>query len=120
LENAVTKFISNLKLVYKLLIPVSVLVAVSVGIVWYAAVGLGSLNREIDDLSDVRAARLASALETGMRVNSAANDMHKAILDRDATEMKGDVTAFATDARPGCQMDRRADRALRHRGTARD
>jgi methyl-accepting chemotaxis protein len=93
-----TKFISNLKLVYKLLLPVSVLIVVSVGIVWYAASGLTSLSSETANLVDLRAARAALSLEAGMAVNGASTKIRDVVIVTAAADLKDAAAAFAKNA----------------------
>ncbi|HUN47124.1 MAG TPA: methyl-accepting chemotaxis protein [Stellaceae bacterium] len=82
------RFYSNLKLVYKLLIPVSVLVCVIGGTVWMARDGLGTLNEVTNDIIDVHVARLAAAYEIMSSLNEATIQEKKVILEDDVAAMK--------------------------------
>jgi methyl-accepting chemotaxis protein len=87
-EQNVIRFYSNLKLIYKLLIPVLVLVAVTGSIVWTARAGLDEMNAATNQVIDVDATRLASALEALVGINEATIAEKNLILESDAAKME--------------------------------
>lgn len=83
------RFFVNLKLLYKLAIPVAVLLAVIGGIVWTAASGLNELAANADYIVSVTAGRRASLFDMGMQVNQANVDAKNAIIDPGADAVRG-------------------------------
>jgi methyl-accepting chemotaxis protein len=90
-----SRFITNLKLLQKILIPAALLLAVSIAIVWYAAAGLTNLSRETAELVDFRAARALLSLEAGMHVRGAATSLRELLVEGREAEMK-DAVAIVT------------------------
>jgi methyl-accepting chemotaxis protein len=84
----------NLKLVNKVMLPVAVMTAVIVGIVWYATDSLGQMSATADQVVDQSAERLALVLELANSVNASAVDADNAIL----AEEKEDIAHFISDA----------------------
>ncbi len=64
-------FFSNLKLAFKILIPVAVLVLAAVGIVLLSQHKFGEVNTRADIITSVTAPRLAEILELESNVNAA-------------------------------------------------
>jgi hypothetical protein len=82
----VLRAFANLKLAYKLLIPVLVLVAGIGTIVWTSYEGVHELDSAITDVIENTAARRAGMLQIQAQINDATVQEKNAIVSRDPTE----------------------------------
>ncbi|WP_207484504.1 methyl-accepting chemotaxis protein [Arenibaculum pallidiluteum] len=85
---------NNLKLIQKLGIPLSILVAVTGLILWQANSGLNTLNAVIDGVIDTTAKRLELALTIESAMSGAAVNEKNVILETRENEMRGYQDAF--------------------------
>jgi methyl-accepting chemotaxis protein len=63
------QFINNLRLVTKLAIPVTIFVAITIGLIFLAMSGLNEMAEDTQDLVDLEAARLVTTLQINAQVN---------------------------------------------------
>ena len=85
---------ANFKLIVKLVIPTSILVAVTLGIVWYAKQGIDTLAANTHEIVDVVAARRATTLTIAVAMNDAAIAQKNVLLETDAEKQRGYAEGF--------------------------
>ena len=78
------RWFTNLKLIGKLAIPVALVALVAAGIVGLARNTLGQLQRGTQEVVDVRAARVITALQTALAIDEAVISEKNIILETDA------------------------------------
>jgi methyl-accepting chemotaxis protein len=81
------RILDNLKVLSKLAIPVALLVAVTVGLIFMASTGLGTLAKGTQQIVDVDAARRSAALGAKASVNEATIQEKNIILETRSEEM---------------------------------
>jgi methyl-accepting chemotaxis protein len=79
---------NDLKLLTKIVVPISLLIAVTVGLIVLACSGLSSLSQDMRHLLDVQTERRALAYELAMTVNTAAILEKSIILETDGEKDK--------------------------------
>ncbi|HUN46974.1 MAG TPA: methyl-accepting chemotaxis protein, partial [Stellaceae bacterium] len=82
------RFYSNLKLIYKLLIPVLILVCVTGGIVWTARSGIKDLNEGTKSVVNINGVRAMDAYEIVAQLNNATVMDKNIILETDPAAMQ--------------------------------
>uniref|UniRef100_UPI000DD574A4 methyl-accepting chemotaxis protein n=1 Tax=Microvirga flavescens TaxID=2249811 RepID=UPI000DD574A4 len=87
------RLLNNLRLLTKLAIPVTIFVAISVGLVVLAKTGLDSLARNTDDLVTTDAARLTHVRSINAAVNE-ATIQEKILLDADPDTRRSSVQRY--------------------------
>jgi len=97
------KAYANLKLITKIVIPLGILVAVVVGIVWNASSGLATLDENTKRLVDVTAARLVHIQAIATAVNNATVQEKNIILEKDATRKKAFDEGYQSSVRDAAQ-----------------
>jgi methyl-accepting chemotaxis protein len=86
--------LNNIKIIAKLIIPVVVIVAVTIGLILFAKSGLDSLAEETQEIVDVHAARRSMALDIKGHVNEAAIQEKNLIIEKRFQEMAVYEAAF--------------------------
>jgi methyl-accepting chemotaxis protein len=81
------RVMNNLKIITKLAIPVVVMVAVTIGLIFFAKTGLDTLAEETQQIVDVHAARRSMALDIKAHVNEAAIQEKNLIIETRFQEM---------------------------------
>jgi methyl-accepting chemotaxis protein len=103
----VIRFYSNLRLIYKLLIPVLVLVAVTGSIVWTARSGLITIGDAASQALSVEVERLQSALRMMVNINEATIAEKNIIVESDDAAMSAYVERYrGAVAEAGKSIDR--------------
>jgi methyl-accepting chemotaxis protein len=87
----------NVKMLTKIAIPAGVMVAVSVGIVWYAQLGLDKLAERSATIVDRDAGRQAAALEMALALDDAAIEEKSVLLDTDGADKLRDMEHYGKD-----------------------
>ncbi|MCP1550996.1 MULTISPECIES: methyl-accepting chemotaxis protein [Methylorubrum] len=84
----------NLRLIGKLAIPVALVALVAAGIVGLARDALGQLQRGTQEVVDVRAARVITALQTALAIDEAVISEKNIILETDASILSAQRERF--------------------------
>ncbi|MBM1174900.1 MCP four helix bundle domain-containing protein, partial [Microvirga arabica] len=79
--------LNNLNIVIKLAIPVVVMIAVTIGLIFFAKTGLDTLAEETQQIVDLHAARRSMALDIKAHVNEAAIQEKNLIIETRFQEM---------------------------------
>lgn len=87
-------FISNLRLSAKIFIPVTLLVAVMIGMILLANQGFKDVNAESDGLTQVTNVRLVNSLEMESNLNAAAVAEKSMLLTEDVSEHKALLNSY--------------------------
>ncbi|MCJ2032604.1 methyl-accepting chemotaxis protein [Methylobacterium sp. J-043] len=88
------RWFTNLRLIGKLAIPVALVALVAAGIVGLARDALGQLQRGTQEVVDVRAARVITALQTALAIDEAVISEKNIILETDASILSAQRERF--------------------------
>uniref|UniRef100_UPI001E4712D6 methyl-accepting chemotaxis protein n=1 Tax=Microvirga roseola TaxID=2883126 RepID=UPI001E4712D6 len=89
------RFLNNLRLGTKLAIPVAIFIAVTVGLIVLAEIGLGRMAKDTQELVDVDAARLTAILSISADLNQATIQEKNIIADKNVEARKGYADNYA-------------------------
>ncbi len=98
------RVLNNLKLITKLAIPVTLMVAITIGLIIFAKIGLDTLADETQQIVDVHAARRSTALDIKAHVNEASIQEKNLIIETRFQEMAVYQKAFM-EAKEGALKD---------------
>ena len=91
------RLFANLKLIQKLLIPIAMLLAVAVVIVWQAEDGIAQLGASLENIVDIKAPTRAISLGVSVAINDAAIAEKNAILETRADQISAHKARFGKD-----------------------
>ncbi|MFC5482250.1 MCP four helix bundle domain-containing protein, partial [Microvirga aerilata] len=89
------RVLNNLKLITKLAIPVTLMVAITIGLIIFAKISLDTLAHETQQIVDVDATRRSMALDIKAHVNEASIQEKNLIIETRFQEMAVYQKAFA-------------------------
>jgi methyl-accepting chemotaxis protein len=112
---ATMQFLSNTKLVGKLLMPIVILAVVVIGIIAFARSGIDTLGSELTAITTVNAPRVEALLRAQLAITLAGSQTKNVIIESDPEKMKPFVETYRTNVKLALDM---ADKVMALADTA--